>query len=74
MSVRGYSKDGNKKYYSIPSKIKKVNVFLPAMVSGVQVTGRTDSSITCKWMSEKFVRMVMWFMCRTVEPEKISNV
>lgn len=53
LSVRGYSKDGNKKYYSIPSKIKKVNVFLPAMVSGVQVTGRTDSSITCKWMSEK---------------------
>lgn len=53
LSVRGYSKDGNKKYYSIPSKIKKVNVFCPAMVSGVQVTGRTDSSITCKWMSEK---------------------
>lgn len=53
LSVRGYSKDGNKKYYSIPSKIKKVNVFLPAMVSGVQVTGRTDSFITCKWMSEK---------------------
>ena len=53
LSVRGYSKDGNKKYYSIPSKIKKVNVFRPAMVRGVQVTGRTDSSITCKWMSEK---------------------
>ena len=53
LSVRGYSKEGNKKYYSLPSKIRKVNVFRPAMVNGVKVTGRTDSSVTCKWESEK---------------------
>ncbi|MED9967268.1 MAG: leucine-rich repeat protein [Blautia sp.] len=53
LSVRGYSKEGNKKYYSIPSKIKKVNVFRPAMVNGLKVTGRTDYSVTCKWESEK---------------------
>ena len=53
LSVRGYSKEGNKKYYSLPSKIRKVNVFRPAMVNGVKVTGRTDSSVTCKWESKK---------------------
>ena len=53
LSVRGYAKDGKTKAYSLPSKIQKVNVFYPAAVTGVKVTGRADHSLTCSWTPVK---------------------
>ena len=53
LSVRGYAKDGKTKAYSLPSKIQKVNVFYPAAVTDVKVTGRADNSLTCSWTPVK---------------------
>ena len=51
--VRGYAKDGKTEAYSLPSKIQKVNVFYPAAVTGVKVTGKADHSLTCSWTPVK---------------------
>ena len=53
LSVRGYAKDGKKKFFSLPSEIQKVQVYRPAAVTGVKLSGRTKDSLTCSWNHAK---------------------
>lgn len=53
LSVRGYAKDGKKKFFSLPSEIQEVQVYRPAAVTGVKLSGRTNDSLTCSWNHAK---------------------
>lgn len=53
LSVRGYAKDGKKKFFSLPSEIQKVQVYRPAAVTGVKLSSRTKDSLTCSWNHAK---------------------
>ena len=53
LSVRGYAKDGKQKFFSLPSEIQEIQIYRPAAVTGVKLSGRTNDSLTCSWIHGK---------------------